>query len=116
MTDALIVPIEFRAADESRPGPGHLYGTLLTYGERAADRPEVFEPGSLTWPVNGVVLRRQHVRAAPIMRAIPEVRGAAVVFDVPLPDTAAGRDAAAEVRAGLFRGLSDRVSRRPRTA
>ena len=106
MTDVLIVPIELRAADESRPGPGHLFGTLLTYGERAADRPEVFEPGSLTWPADGVVLRRQHVRAAPIARVVPEVRGDKVVFDQALPDTAAGRDAAAEVRAGLFRGLS----------
>ena len=106
MTDTLIVPIELRAADEARPGPGRLYGTLLTYGERAADRAEVFEPGSLSWPDDGVVLRRQHVRAAPIMRAVPEVRGGAIVFDAALPDTAAGRDAAAEVRAGLFRGLS----------
>ena len=106
MTDTLIVPIELRAADEARPGPGRLFGTLLTYGERAADRPEVFEPGSLTWPADGVVLRRQHVRAAPIARVVPEVRGGAVVIDQSLPDTAAGRDAAAEVRAGLFRGLS----------
>ena len=106
MTDTLIIPIELRAADEARPGPGHLYGTLLTYGERAADRAEVFEPGSLTWPADGIVLRRQHVREAPIMRAVPEARAGAVVIDQSLPDTAAGRDAATEVRSGLFRGLS----------
>ena len=37
---------------------------------------------------------------------MPEVRGASVVVDAPLPDTAAGRDAAREIRDGLFTGLS----------
>ena len=78
----------------------------MTYGERASDRPELFEPGALRWPVNGVLLRRQHARAAPIMRVIPEDRGNAVVVDAALPDTAAGRDAASEIRSGLFKGLS----------
>ena len=96
--------IELRATDES--GPGRLTGTLLRYGERAGDRAEVFEPGSLSWPDGGIVLRRQHDRAAPIARVVPEVRDGAVVVDVELPETRAGRDAAAEVRAGLFRGLS----------
>ena len=40
------------------------------------------------------------------MRVIPSVVGQSVVIDAPLPDTAAGRDTAAEVRAGLFSGLS----------
>ena len=65
-----------------------------------------FETGALTWPADGVVLNRQHQRGAPIMRVTPEVRGLAVVIDVPLPDTSAGRDAAREVREGLFKGLS----------
>lgn len=98
--------IELRAADESQPGPGRLVGTLLTYGEPAGDRAELFEPGSLTWPANEIVLRRQHARAAPIARVIPELRGDAVVIDMALPDTAAGRDAATEVRGGLLAGLS----------
>ena len=92
--------------DESRRSPGRLVGTVLTYGERASDRAEIFETGALTWPADGVTLNRQHQRGAPIMRVTPEVRGDAIVIDVPLPDTAAGRDAAAEVRAGLFKGLS----------
>ena len=96
--------IELRAdADLS---PGRLSGTLLTYGERAGDRPEVFEAGSLSWPEDGIILRRQHQRGQPIMRVVPEVRNGAVVVDVPLPDTAAGRDAAREIRDGLFQGLS----------
>lgn len=40
------------------------------------------------------------------MRVVPEVRGSQVVIDAPLPDTAAGRDAAREVRDGLMVGLS----------
>ena len=92
--------------DETVAGPGRISGTLLQYGERASDRPEVFEPGALSWPTNGVTLRRQHSRSAPIMRVIPEVRGASVVIDAPLPDTSAGRDAAREIRDGLLPGLS----------
>ena len=98
--------IELRADDDGRASPGRLVGTLITFGERAGDRPELFERGALTWPENGIVVNRQHQRGAPIMRVIPQVVGDQVVIDAPLPDTMSGRDAAAEVRAGLFRGLS----------
>ena len=97
--------IELRA-DDSMSSPGRLFGVLMTEGERAGDRPEVFEPGALEWPEAGVVINRQHQRRAAIMRAVPERRGAQVVIDAPLPDTAAGRDAAVEIRSGLFTGLS----------
>ena len=40
------------------------------------------------------------------MRALPEVRGLAVVIDTALPNTSSGRDAATEVRSGLLKGLS----------
>ena len=76
--DELRCKIELRAEGD---GPGRLVGTLLTYGERASDRAEVFEPHALTWPDGGIVLRRQHSRAAPIMRATPLERDGAVVFD-----------------------------------
>ena len=105
MTDEIRCAIEYRD-DDTRQGPGRLVGTVLTYGQRAKDRPELFEPGALTWPADGVVLNRQHARGAPIMRVIPEVRGEAIVIDQALPDTTAGRDAAAEVRQGLMTGLS----------
>ena len=105
MMDEFRCAIELRA-DESRESPGRLVGTLLTYGERAGDRAETFQKDSLIFPANGIVLRRQHARSAPIMRIVPELRGSALVIDQPLPDTAAGRDAASEIRAGLFRGLS----------
>ena len=97
--------VEYRS-DETRQSPGRLYGVLLTYGERAGDRAERFTAGALSWPADGIVLRRQHARAAPIMRVIPELRAGAVVVDQELPDTVSGRDAAAEIRTGLLRGLS----------
>ena len=97
--------IEVRA-DASRMSPGRLYGVLIRYQERASDRPELFEAGALSWPENGIVLNRQHQRGSPIMRVVPIVQGNSVVLDSALPDTQAGRDTAAEIRAGLFNGLS----------
>ena len=102
--DEIRCSVECRA--ESGDSPGRLVGTLITYETRAHDRPELFEAGALSWPSNGIILRRQHERGQPIARVMPEVRGREVVIDQPLPDTAAGRDAAAEIRAGLLPGLS----------
>ena len=98
--------------DETRGGPGRLVGTLMVYGKQARDRREVFEAGSLKWDEKaGVVLNRQHSRAAPIMRVLPITEGNVVRIDAALPDTSAGRDAAREIRGApgsppLFRGLS----------
>ena len=92
--------------DESRLSPGRIVGTLITYGERASDRPELFEAGALSWPDGGIVLNRQHSRVSPVMRVLPQVVGDSVVIDAALPDTAAGRDTATEIRQGLFTGLS----------
>ena len=102
--DEIRCSIEYRA-DDTRESPGRIVGTLLVYGERAGDRPEVFAPDSLTF-ADGLVLNRQHQRGAPIMRFTPELRGRELVIDAKLPNTVAGRDAAAEVRSGLLRGLS----------
>ena len=96
--------------DATLASPGRLTGTLLTYGERASDRPELFERGAFDMAAitasGGIVINRQHTRGAPIMRVTPELRGDALVIDQPLPDTQAGRDAAVEIRSGLMRGLS----------
>ena len=105
MADEIRCSVELRA-DDSMASPGRLTGVLMTYGQRAGDRAELFEADALTWPSNGVVLRRQHQRGAPILRFVPEVRGRDVVIDVPLPCTEAGRSAAVEVRDGLLPGLS----------
>ena len=110
MSDEIRMSIELRE-DENRLGPGRLVGTLMVYGERAKDRAEVFEIGSLKWDKAGIVVNRQHTRTAPVMRVVPIVEGNEVRIDAQIPDTSAGRDAAAEIRGGsdglaLFRGLS----------
>ena len=92
--------------DVERRSPGRLIGVLLRYGEQASDRPEVFKDGALEWDTDGIVLNRQHARKQPIMRVVPTVEGREVRIDAPIPDTVAGRDLAAEVRSGLFRGMS----------
>ena len=103
---------EFRCAvelrdDDDMASPGRLVGTLMKYGERAArGRSEVFEPGSLTWPADGIVIERVHRAGSPIMRVHPIERDGAVIVDAALPDSVAGRDAAREIREGLFRHLS----------
>ena len=102
--DEIRFSVELR--DDEQRGPGRLSGRLIRYGERARDRPELFEPGALRWPSDGIVLNRQHERRSPILRFTPVVEGDEVRIDATLPDTQAGRDAAAEIRSGLFRGLS----------
>ena len=96
--------------DATLASPGRLTGTLLTYGERASDRPELFERGSIDLAAitasGGIVINRQHTRGSPIMRVIPELRGDSLVIDAQLPESTAGRDAAVEIRSGLMRGLS----------
>ena len=71
--------------DDTRQSPGRLTGTLLTYGERASDRPELFERGAFDLDAikasGGIVINRQHTRGAPIMRVIPELRG--VLYGIP---------------------------------
>ena len=97
--------IELRA-DDSRQSPGRITGTLLTYGQRASDRPEVFADGALRWDEGGVVLNEQHNRQAPIMRFTPTVDGREVRIDAALPDTSRGRDTATMIRNGTMTGLS----------
>ena len=45
MKDEIRCAIECRA-DETRQSPGRLVGRILRYGERALDRPELFEAGA----------------------------------------------------------------------
>ena len=104
-TRELRCAIELRA-DESRQSPGRIVGTLMTYGERAKDRAEVFSNGALNWEDRGVILNEQHNRQAPIMRFVPVVDGREVRIDAALPDTQRGRDAATMIRNGTMSGLS----------
>ena len=91
--------------DESRLGPGRLFGVVMKYNTRASDRPELFEDGALKWD-ESLVLNRQHARRSPVMLVTPIVVNDEVRIDEPIPDTSAGRDAAAEIRSGLLKGLS----------
>ena len=183
MNDEIRCTIEIRE-DTERLSPGRLVGVLMKYNTKAIDRPEIFAPGSLSWPASGIVINRQHQRriprlllwrgvglrsasdarscrpkaatamnsrvgrlgghshdsrnltflfrsreatthrvylnevdtplvinrqhqrSNPVARLVPTVEGDKVMINSPLPDTSAGRDAAAEIRSGLFRGLS----------
>lgn len=96
-------------SDDTRRGPGKIVGTLLTYGERHRNAAMEIAEGALSWAKEGIVLNRQHVRESPIMRFHPIVDGNKLRVEAELPDTQAGRDTAAEIRQGLFRGLSAEV-------
>ena len=79
----LLIPMEFRQ-DESRESPGLLAGVLMTYGTKAADRPEMFLQDSLHWPAEGILIREQHNRQAPIVKVVPYVEGREVRINAPL--------------------------------
>ena len=103
--DKLVFEIR-QAEDPSRESPGRLVGTLLTYEERAMDRPEVFVMGALTWPEDGIVINEQHNRLSPVLRAIPFVEDGAVKIDAPIPNTVRGRDTVVNIREKIWTGLS----------
>ena len=105
MTETLYVPLEFRA-DDSRTGPGRLTGVLMTYGEQAGDRKELFDPDSLYWRESGILIREQHRRESPILKTVPILDGKMVRIDAKVPDTQRGRDAITNVREGVYTGLS----------
>lgn len=59
--------VELRESDD---GP-HLHGIMLTEGRAASGgRRELFAPGSVEWPSDGVAVLTRH-RGAPEIRAIP---------------------------------------------
>ena len=97
---------EIRLSEEVEGKPTRLVGTLMSYNERAKDRPEMFLPGSLKWDKSGIILNRQHSRKNPILKFTPIEASGRVSIDVEVPSTVAGSDALAEVRAGLFGSLS----------
>ena len=105
MTDKIDLEVRY-SVDESRNTPGRLTGTLMRYGVRASDRPEMFEDGALSWPDDGIVVYEVHNPHAPILRAVPFVEGREVRIDAEFPNTTRGRDAAESMRSGVLRGLS----------
>ena len=119
--DAFYAPVELRSADGAPP---RLTGRLMRYGAAGEKGREIFLPGALRWPSNGIRIDYEHGSAPvlggramqpPIMRTIPEVRadGAEVWIDAALPDTSAARDLIAHLRADppTFAGLSVEFTR-----
>lgn len=96
--------VEIRAAQD-RTSPGRIVGTLIQMGRVADDRAEVFAPGSIEWPHNGVQLLAEH-RGRSVMRFQPVLSGSELRIDAPLPDTALGREVATEIRSGRRSDLS----------
>ena len=107
----LLIEVRF-TADETRESPGRLVGTLLTYGELSRDRPERFLQDSLAWETEGIIINEQHNRQAAIMRVHPIIDGDTLRIDEPLPNTTRGRDAAVNIRGGLWTGLSIEFAKR----
>ena len=105
MKDELICEVRF-AEDETRQSPGRLSGVLMPYNTKAQDRQEMFELGALTWPAEGILVRRMHDRASPLVKVVPYLDGTDLRIDSPLLNSTAGRSVAEEMRAGLLTGLS----------
>ena len=103
--DELICELRF-AEDDTRQSPGILSGVLMPYGVKAQDRAEMFELGALTWPDDGILVRRMHDRSSPLVKVIPYLDGTDLRIDSPLLNSTAGRDAAVEMRSGVLTGLS----------
>ena len=103
----LLIPLEYRQ-DESRESPGLLAGVLMTYGERANDRPEMFEMNAFHWDTAGIVIRRQHDRTQPIIRAVPYLEGRELIINAPLLNDTMGRDIAEAMKGPnpIYTGLS----------
>ena len=97
--------------DDTRQTPGRIVGTLVNYGERARNLPEIIDAGALYWDDGGIVLNEQHERGQPIIRALPYLDAGAVKIDAPLLNTARCRDAATNVKGGVFTGLSVEMQR-----
>ena len=103
----LLIEVEYRQ-DELRQGPGRIVGTVMPYGVVSPSHREAFDPGSLRWPDDGVLLRTMHRRDSPVMRVLPYTEDNEVRIDAVLPDTQAGRDTATNMRPPnrIFSGLS----------
>ena len=115
MSDIIRAAVELRDGGEG--SPGRLVGTLMRYGAPGMHGREVFSPGALKWPDNGIRIDLEHASSPargsvqpPLLRTIPVVSddGAEVRIDAPLPDTQAARDLATLMRADppVYSGLS----------
>ena len=101
--------IEYRD-DPERMGPGRIVGTMLAYGETITHSkgPERFEPRSLQWGDDGVVLFDSHDETPrrPVGIVHPVQSDTEARIEHVLEDTPAGRRVAQAVREGKIKGLS----------
>ena len=111
MDDLLLYADMELVEDPRRESPGRVQGVLVRYNEIAQDRNDLYEPDSLSWPEDGIVLNEMHQRAQLIKRFTPYQDGSAVKVDLALPPTQRGRDAATLLRDRTYTGLSIEVVR-----
>ena len=102
-TESIVIPIELRAATDD--AQARLVGVLLPIGRVAVDRQEIFTPGSVTFPSNGVRLLLEH-RGRQVLRFVPIESAGEWRIDAELPDTPEGREAAELVKSGRRPALS----------
>ena len=109
MENEIRCAVEFRE-DETRQGPGRITGTIIRFNEQIVHNkgPEQFEPRSLAFSDDGVVLYDSHDQAPrkPVMLFNPIQDETEARIDAALPDTPAGRRVAQRFRSGEYKGLS----------
>ena len=96
---------------EFREAGNHFVGTILTEGRAATMRREVFAPGSVIWPPDGIAITDGH-RGAVLASAVPE-RLANGEIEVRTLATDAIRQAIQSGRRFMsieFRALSERTT------
>lgn len=71
-------PVEIRASDD---GP-KLYATIMAEGRAAKTRREVFAPGAVTWPADGIAIRTVH-RGPEVARCVPTREGTEIRIAAP---------------------------------
>ena len=102
--DKLIYAVELRASSTD-DSPGTLAGLILPVGRIAADRREVFVPGSATFPDGGVKLLLEHL-GREVMAFEPVAVSDGYHIEAVLPNSPEGVEAAALVRSGKRSSLS----------
>ena len=76
--ERIAAPVEIRASDD---GP-RLYATIIAEGRAALTRREVFAPGAVTWPADGIAIRTVHL-GPEVARAMPERDGTEIRVSCP---------------------------------
>ena len=102
--ESILVAVELRASTDS-DSPGTLSGLILPVGRIAADRKEVFTPGSATFPEGGVRLLLEH-EGREIMTVAPTVAMDGYSIEAILPSSPEGIEAAELVKTGARSNLS----------